>query len=95
LPYGFHKSSETEWKRLIGQGLEIEELSCDHAAIMKGPYVARIAQKIRAAMDAAIDRDRRGGAERSRELSGCDRSAQIESTERPDGEDDRSGTNGC
>jgi thioesterase domain-containing protein len=58
LPYGFHESSEIEWKRLVGQGLEIEQLSCDHATIMKGPYVAQIAHKIRAAMDRAINRDR-------------------------------------
>jgi len=58
LPYGFHESSEIEWKRLVGQGLEIEQLSCDHATIMKGPYVAQVAHIIRAAMDRAINRDR-------------------------------------
>ena len=26
LPYGFHESPEIEWKRLVGQGLEIERL---------------------------------------------------------------------
>ena len=26
LPYGFHQSSEMEWKRLVGRGLEIEQV---------------------------------------------------------------------
>ena len=59
LPYGFHQSSEMEWKRLVGRGLKIEQLPCDHATIMKGPYVAKMAHKIRAAMDRAINSDRR------------------------------------
>jgi thioesterase domain-containing protein len=45
LPYGFHESSEMEWKGLVGQGLEIEEVSCDHATILKAPHVAQIARK--------------------------------------------------
>jgi thioesterase domain-containing protein/acyl carrier protein len=59
LPYGFHESPEIEWKRLIGHGLEIERLPCDHAAIMKNPYVAQIAHRARAAIDTAVERDRR------------------------------------
>jgi thioesterase domain-containing protein len=40
LPYGFHESSEMEWNRLVGRGLEIEQVSCDHATIMKGPVAS-------------------------------------------------------
>ena len=59
LPYGFHKSPEIEWKRLVGHGLEIERLPCDHATILKNPYVAQIARRVRAAIDRAVERDRR------------------------------------
>ena len=52
------QSPEEGWKRLVGQGLEFEEVCCDHAAIMKDPNVARIVRKIRAAMDRATVRDR-------------------------------------
>jgi thioesterase domain-containing protein len=55
-PDGFHAASEIQWEGLVGQGLEIEHVSCDHAAIMKGRNVAQIADKIRAAMDSAISR---------------------------------------
>ena len=51
------QSPEEGWKRLVGQGLEFEEVCCDHAAIMKDPNVARIVRKIRAAMDRATVRD--------------------------------------
>ena len=59
LPYGFHESPEIEWKRLVGHGLEIERLPCDHATILKNPYVAQIARRARAAIDRAVERDRR------------------------------------
>jgi thioesterase domain-containing protein len=59
LPYGFHESPEIEWKRLVGHGLEIERLPCDHATILKNPYVAQIARRVRAAIDRAVERDRR------------------------------------
>jgi amino acid adenylation domain-containing protein len=52
------QSPEEGWERLAGPGLEFEEVSCDHAAIMKGPNVARIVRRIRAAMDSATIRDR-------------------------------------
>jgi hypothetical protein len=39
------------WKALIGQGLEVEEIICDHHGLMRGQDVARIAHKIRAAID--------------------------------------------
>jgi thioesterase domain-containing protein len=59
LPEGFHAASEIQWRELVGQGLEIEQVSCDHATIMKGRNVAQIAHKIRAAMDRAINRGQR------------------------------------
>jgi thioesterase domain-containing protein len=59
LPEGFHAASEIQWKGLVGQGLEIEQVSCDHATIMKGRNVAQIVDKIRAAMDRAIDCEQR------------------------------------
>lgn len=33
--------SQAGWKGLVGQGLEIEEVTCDHDGIMKKPYVAQ------------------------------------------------------
>ena len=59
LPEGFNAASEIQWKGLVGQGLEIERVSCDHATIMKGRNLAQIADKIRAAMDRAINRGQR------------------------------------
>jgi thioesterase domain-containing protein/acyl carrier protein len=54
VPDGFYAAPESEWQRLVGQGLEIEYVYCDHDAMMKGPNVAQIAHKIRAAMDSAM-----------------------------------------
>jgi len=58
LPYGFHESPEIEWERLVGPGLEIERVPCDHATILKNPYFGRIAERARAAIDRAVERER-------------------------------------
>jgi thioesterase domain-containing protein len=55
----FFKATESPegWKRLVGKGFEVEEISTDHAGLMRGEDVVKIARKIRAAMDRAIIRD--------------------------------------
>jgi amino acid adenylation domain-containing protein len=49
--------SQAGWKELVGAGLEIEGVTCDHDGIMKRPYVAQVAHKIRAAMDGVLNRE--------------------------------------
>jgi thioesterase domain-containing protein len=55
----FFRATESSegWKRLVGKGFEVEEISTDHAGLMRGEDVASIVHKIRTAMDRAIARD--------------------------------------
>jgi hypothetical protein len=54
----FNATEDLEgWKTLIGRGLEVEEITCDHAGLMRGQDVAKIARKTRVAMDRAISHD--------------------------------------
>ncbi len=56
----FNATEDLEgWKRLVGPGLEVEEIICDHHGLMRGQDVAKIARKIRASMDKAITREPR------------------------------------
>jgi thioesterase domain-containing protein len=45
-----------EWKRLVGQGLKVEEIRSDHAELMRGEDVAKIVHRIRAEMDRTVNR---------------------------------------